>query len=135
MPICTPAAPSANAAAMPRASAMPPAAITGTFTASTICGTSANVPSCRGDVVGQEHAAMAAGLGALRDDRVDAALLQPARLVARSSPTTITTQPGACTRSSSAAVGQAEMEADDLRPQLLDHRADAPRRTARGWRR
>ena len=33
----------------------------------------------RGDVVGQEHAAMAAGLVALRDDRVDAALFEPAR--------------------------------------------------------
>ena len=46
MPICTPLAPSANAAAMPRASATPPAAMTGTSTASTTCGTSANVPSC-----------------------------------------------------------------------------------------
>ena len=41
LPICTPAAPSAKAAAMPRASAMPPAAITGTATASTIWGTRA----------------------------------------------------------------------------------------------
>src|ERR1700692_1167693 len=46
VPICTPAAPSANAAAIPRPSAMPPAAMTGTFTASTICGTSAKVPGC-----------------------------------------------------------------------------------------
>src|SRR5262249_59293787 len=40
-----PAAPSAKAAAMPRASVMPPAAITGTLTASTTCGTSAKVPA------------------------------------------------------------------------------------------
>ena len=46
VPICTPAAPSANAAAMPRPSAIPPAARTGTLTASTTCGTSANVPGC-----------------------------------------------------------------------------------------
>ena len=46
VPICTPAAPSAKAAAMPRPSAMPPAAITGTFTASTTCGTSDMTPGC-----------------------------------------------------------------------------------------
>jgi len=45
-PIWTAAAPSANAAAMPRPSPMPPDAITGTLTASAICGTSANVPIC-----------------------------------------------------------------------------------------
>ena len=47
VPICTPAAPSASAATMPRPSPMPPAAITGTFTASTTCGTSAIVPAWR----------------------------------------------------------------------------------------
>ena len=46
VPTCTPAAPSASAAATPVASAMPPAAITGTRTARTICGTRANVPVC-----------------------------------------------------------------------------------------
>ena len=35
VPICTPSAPSMNAAAIPRPSAIPPAAMTGTFTAST----------------------------------------------------------------------------------------------------
>ena len=45
VPICTPAAPSAKAAAMPRASVTAPAAMTGTLTASTTCGTSANVPA------------------------------------------------------------------------------------------
>ena len=44
VPICTPAAPRAKAAAIPRPSAMPPAATTGTSTASTTCGTSAMVP-------------------------------------------------------------------------------------------
>jgi len=39
-------APNAKAAAMARASPMPPAAITGTVTASAICGTSAKVPIC-----------------------------------------------------------------------------------------
>ena len=44
VPTQTPAAPSANAAAMPRPSAMPPAAITGVLpTASTTAGTSGNV--------------------------------------------------------------------------------------------
>ena len=46
VPSCTPTAPSAMAAATPRASAMPPAAMTGNFTARTICGSSANVPIC-----------------------------------------------------------------------------------------
>src|SRR5215470_16180307 len=46
VPICTAAAPRAKAAPMPRASAIPPAAITGTLTASTTCGTSAIVPTC-----------------------------------------------------------------------------------------
>jgi hypothetical protein len=44
VPICTPAAPRAKAATMPRASPMPPAATTGSLTASTTCGTSAMVP-------------------------------------------------------------------------------------------
>ena len=61
---------------MPRASVMPPAAITGTLTASATCGTSANA-GLSGDVVAKEYAAMAAGLVALRDDGVDAALLEP----------------------------------------------------------
>ena len=46
VPICTPAAPSAWAAAMPRPSAIPPAATTGAPIASTTCGTSAMVPGC-----------------------------------------------------------------------------------------
>ena len=45
VPTCTPSAPSANAAAMPRPSAMPPAAITGMRTASHTLGTSAIVVS------------------------------------------------------------------------------------------
>src|SRR5262249_31077646 len=44
-PICTPLAPKAKAAAIARPSAIPPAAITGTRTASTICGTSAMEPT------------------------------------------------------------------------------------------
>ena len=44
VPICTALAPSRSAAAMPRPSAMPPAAITGTVTLSATCGTSASVP-------------------------------------------------------------------------------------------
>ena len=33
------------------------------------------------DIFGQEHAAMAAGFGALRDDRIGAVLLEPDRLL------------------------------------------------------
>ena len=46
MPSCTAAAPSRIAAATPAASAMPPAAITGTRTAAATCGSSAIVPAC-----------------------------------------------------------------------------------------
>ena len=83
VPICTAEAPSANAARMPRPSAMPPAAITGTRTASTTCGTSANVPTCSEASAVEEHAAVAAGLGTLRDDRVAAVLGEPHRLAHR----------------------------------------------------
>ena len=44
VPICTACAPSASAAAMPRPSMMPPAAITGMPKRSTHCGTSDRVP-------------------------------------------------------------------------------------------
>lgn len=44
VPICTASAPKAIAAFTPRASAIPPAAITGIFTASTTCGINENVP-------------------------------------------------------------------------------------------
>jgi hypothetical protein len=49
VPNCTADAPRARDATMPRASMMPPAAITGTATAYTICGTRAMVPinACR----------------------------------------------------------------------------------------
>ena len=43
VPSCAPTAPSDSAARKPRASPIPPAAITGTFTASTTCGTSGMV--------------------------------------------------------------------------------------------
>lgn len=46
VPICTAEAPSSKAAAVCRASAMPPVAITGIFTASTICGNKALVEQC-----------------------------------------------------------------------------------------
>ena len=63
---------------------------------------------------------MAAGFGALRDDDVGAVLLQPDRLLHDGRATTITRQPAALTRFSSACVRQAEMEADDFGLQLLD---------------
>src|SRR5260370_35314671 len=47
VPICAALAPSTNAAATPRASAIPPVATTGTSTALTIAGSSAMSPTCR----------------------------------------------------------------------------------------
>ena len=45
VPICTPSAPSASAATIPLASAMPPAAMTGARTSSTAIRTSGSVPT------------------------------------------------------------------------------------------
>ena len=73
VPRSTPAAPSARAATTPRPSAIPPAATTGTRTASTISGTSANVPTSGGRVVAP-RGPMTACLAALRHDDVGAEL-------------------------------------------------------------
>ena len=62
---------------------MPPAAITGTLTARTICGSSANVPMLSAEVIRQEMAAMTAGLQPLRDDRIGAVRFEPLRLLDR----------------------------------------------------
>ena len=54
VPICTPSAPSINAAAIPLPSAIPPAAMTGICTASATCGTSVMVvcaPICPPDSI------------------------------------------------------------------------------------
>ncbi len=62
VPTWTPAAPSIKAAATPRPSAIPPAATTGTSTASTTCGTSAIVdvsPICPPDSVPSATTAVA----------------------------------------------------------------------------
>ena len=57
------------------------AAPVGTRTASTICGSNANRPGCAWMSSVREHPAMAARLRALRDDRVDAARIEPARFL------------------------------------------------------
>jgi hypothetical protein len=65
----------------------PPAAIAGTPTASTTCGTGASVPGCAADVLdevsSQKHSAMSAGLVALGDGDISAMSFQPARLLDR----------------------------------------------------
>ena len=70
LPICTPAAPSANAAAMPRASVIAPAAITGTADRIDHLRHQREGAGLGGEIVGQEHAAMTAGFAALRDDGI-----------------------------------------------------------------
>ena len=63
---------------------IPPEATTGTRTASTICGTSASVPTMptrTSPVDGSKRAAMAARLAALRDDDVDAGALERDRFI------------------------------------------------------
>ena len=78
-----PTAPSASAAFTPAASAMPPAAITGTDDGPDDLRHQRERAHLPRQIVRQEDAAMAARLDALRDDRVDAARLQPARLLDR----------------------------------------------------
>ena len=76
----------------------------------------------RCDVIGQEHAAMATGFGALRDDRIDATLLQPHRFLddgGRGDDDAA----GVPHPLEQAFLRQAEMEADDLRLERLDHLA------------
>ena len=75
------------------------------------------------DAVGEEHAAVAAGLEALGDDRVAAALLEPDRLV-DGGRRGDDLRPGGAHPVEEGCVGQAEVEADDLRAQLLDERAE-----------
>ena len=65
------------------ASPMPPAAITGTLHRLDDLLHQREGADLRGDIGLEEHAAMAAGLGALRDDRIDAALGEPQRFAAR----------------------------------------------------
>jgi hypothetical protein len=101
---------------------MAPAAITGTLTASTICGTSANVPTW-GDVLGEEHAAVAAGLVALRDHSIGAVLLEPHRLGGNRGRAQHD-RPRSLDPLEKRSIGQAEMEAHDLGLELFDHLAE-----------
>ena len=72
-----------------------------------------------GDVFAQEHAAMTAGFRPLRDHRVDAALLEPARLGDRRRGG-IDLCPSGLDPLEQRLLRQAEMEADDRRLQGLD---------------
>ena len=76
VPIWTAEAPSANAATMPRASPIPPVAMTGIRHGIDDLRQQREQPNLRGDVVAQKHAAMTAGFDTLRDHSVAAVLLQ-----------------------------------------------------------
>ena len=112
-----------NAAAIPRASLTAPAAITGTFTASTICGTSAKVPTwaARSSDRNMPRWPPASKPCAIID--VDAVRLEPARLGDRGGGghghAAERLDPPEQVRRR-----QAEMEAHDLGLRLLDHRAE-----------
>ena len=71
VPTCTPLAPSANAAAIPRPLDIDPAAMTGTDTAATTCGNNANKPGYA-DIYPGECTAVTTRFRALCDDRVNA---------------------------------------------------------------
>ncbi len=62
---------------------MPPAATTGTLTGIDHLRHEREGAGLRGDISGQEHAAMAAGFGALRNDNVGAVVFEPARFLHR----------------------------------------------------
>ena len=81
MPTWTAVAPSVSAAATPRPSAIPPAAMIGTSRWSANRGSSAKSRRRPFGGVGVEAAAMAACLHALGDDRVGAGVLGGERLV------------------------------------------------------
>ena len=92
-----------------------------------------------GDVFDEEHAAMAAGLKALRDDGIDPTLGEPARLRNRGRRTQHD-RTGSLNARYQFPRRKAEMEAHDLRPRLLYHgaesaierRTDGERRRRRG---
>ena len=78
MPSWTALAPRSNAAAIPRPSAIPPAAITGTADRIGNLRHQREQRQRLGRVAAKEPPGMAAGLAALRDHRIDPALLEPA---------------------------------------------------------
>jgi hypothetical protein len=69
------------AAAQPFASAMPPAAITGSLMARTTCGSSPKVPSCFVRSCGEKCPRCPARFEPLGNDRVGAMRFEPQRLV------------------------------------------------------
>ena len=111
---------------MPRASVTPPAAITGSFTASTICGTSAKVPACvaMSSVSSVRNmprwppaslpCAMTASTPRASSQRASAAVVAELR----------TRAPAALTRLTRPGSGRPEVEAHDLGPRLLHHVAE-----------
>src|SRR5437879_933907 len=109
VPNCTALAPSMKAAAAVRPSAMPPAAMTGTLTASTTCGSSEN-PRLHANIDAGERRAMAACLAALGDDRINAAPLQHPRFRDRRR-ARLDEDAGGFDRVDNLLVGQAEMKA------------------------
>ena len=76
----------------------------------------------RGDVGLDEHAAMAAGLGALRDDGVDAALGEKCAS-RRDVAELMILQPALLTRATSAASGNPKWKLTTAGANLFDHRA------------
>ena len=86
-------------------------------------------PRLLGNIVGQEHAAMAAGLGALGDDGIDAVILEPDRLL-HDGRRRYHDAAGRLDAREQRLVRQAEMEAHDFGLQLLDQFAH--RRVERG---
>ena len=119
VPICAAVGAEHDRGGDPRPSAIPPAATTGTSTASTTCGTSAIVPTwvARSAVRNMPRCPPASMPCAMTAS-------QPWSSSHRASATLValdmTLAPVARTRSTSGAGGQTEVEADDGRRELLD---------------
>jgi hypothetical protein len=74
----------AKAATTPRASAIPPAAMTGTLTASATCGTAPSYRPASKNILAEKNASVPTSFVALGDDSVTSSLFQPARFIDRS---------------------------------------------------
>src|SRR5690242_15962783 len=112
VPSCTTLAPRIKAAAVVRPSAMPPAAMTGTLTATTIW-VAAKIARLHADIDTGECCAMATRLAALGNDRVNAAPLEQGRFRHRCR-ARLDEDAGGFDRIDNSLIGQAEVEADDF---------------------
>ena len=120
VPICTPDAPNASAAAIPRPIGNSARSNDRNFHRIDDLRDESERTELRCQVARQEHAAVAAGLDTLGNDCIDAALLEPARLHDRRR-SAEDHAAGGFEAIDQGFLGQPEMEAHDCRSQLHDN--------------